>query len=92
MRCVPSRISTASVREQLAGQYRIESSTSQTSQSWLEETTFSRTADVGSKLPTPIRKIIGDLSDTDKVLVGLEIVPDLRAVTLRGVPISSAPS
>lgn len=25
------------------------------------------------KLPLPIRRIIGDLSDTDKVLVGLEI-------------------
>ena len=25
------------------------------------------------KLPPPIRKIIGDLSDTEKVLVGLEI-------------------
>jgi circadian clock protein KaiB len=27
------------------------------------------------KLPEPIRKIIGDLSNTDKVLVGLNIVP-----------------
>jgi len=27
------------------------------------------------KLPEPIRKIIGDLSDTDKVLVGLQIRP-----------------
>jgi len=28
------------------------------------------------RLPEPIRKIIGDLSDTDKVLVGLQIRPD----------------
>jgi circadian clock protein KaiB len=27
------------------------------------------------KLPAPIRKIIGDLSDTEKTLVGLEIRP-----------------
>jgi circadian clock protein KaiB len=27
------------------------------------------------KLPEPIRKIIGDLSDTEKVLVGLDILP-----------------
>jgi circadian clock protein KaiB len=27
------------------------------------------------KLPEPIRKIIGDLSNTEKVLVGLELVP-----------------
>ncbi len=27
------------------------------------------------KLPEPIRKIIGDLSDTDRVLVGLQIRP-----------------
>ena len=27
------------------------------------------------KLPEPIRKIIGDLSNTEKVLVGLELIP-----------------
>jgi circadian clock protein KaiB len=27
------------------------------------------------KVPEPIRKIIGDLSDKEKVLVGLNIVP-----------------
>jgi circadian clock protein KaiB len=27
------------------------------------------------KLPEPIRKIIGDLSNTEKVLVGLELLP-----------------
>lgn len=29
------------------------------------------------KLPEPIKKIIGDLSNTEKVLVGLQIVPHL---------------
>jgi circadian clock protein KaiB len=27
------------------------------------------------KLPTPIRRIIGDLANTEKVLVGLELMP-----------------
>jgi len=27
------------------------------------------------KLPVPVRKIIGDLSDTERVLVGLDLVP-----------------
>jgi circadian clock protein KaiB len=27
------------------------------------------------KLPVPVRKIIGDLSDTERVLVGLDILP-----------------
>lgn len=27
------------------------------------------------KLPEPVRKIIGDLSNTDRVLVGLELLP-----------------
>lgn len=27
------------------------------------------------KLPPPVRKIIGDLSDTERVLVGLDILP-----------------
>lgn len=29
------------------------------------------------KLPVPVRKIIGDLSDTEKVLVGLDIKPKI---------------
>jgi circadian clock protein KaiB len=28
------------------------------------------------KLPQPVRKIIGDLSDTKRVLVGLDLRPD----------------
>lgn len=27
------------------------------------------------KLPTPVRKIIGDLSDTQRVLIGLDLLP-----------------
>ena len=31
------------------------------------------------KLPEPMKKLIGDLSDTDRVLVGLQLVPEARA-------------
>jgi len=30
------------------------------------------------KLPQPVRKIIGDLSDTERVLVGLDLRPAIR--------------
>lgn len=32
------------------------------------------------QLPPPLRRIIGDLSDTDKVLIGLELVNSNRPV------------
>ncbi len=32
------------------------------------------------KLPEPMRKIIGDLSNTERVLVGLDLVPRLQSV------------
>ena len=38
------------------------------------------------KLPSPIRKIIGDLSNTERVLIGL----DLRAVTVPAEPAGGA--
>jgi circadian clock protein KaiB len=31
------------------------------------------------RLPTPLRKIIGDLSDAERVLVGLRVDPELAA-------------
>lgn len=30
------------------------------------------------KLPVPMRKIIGDLSDTERVLVGMDLLPDQK--------------
>lgn len=35
------------------------------------------------KLPEPIRKIIGDLSNTERVLVGLDLKPKVAAGTLK---------
>jgi len=31
------------------------------------------------KLPAPLRKMVGDLSDTDRVLMGLDLQPQTRA-------------
>lgn len=31
------------------------------------------------RLPTPLRRLIGDLSDEDRVMVGLDIVPKSRS-------------
>lgn len=31
------------------------------------------------KLPEPVRKVIGDLSDTERVLVGLDLIPAPKA-------------
>jgi circadian clock protein KaiB len=35
------------------------------------------------KLPVPVRKIIGDLSDTERVLVGLDLRPPPRARAIK---------
>ena len=37
------------------------------------------------KLPPPIRKIVGDLSDTDRLLVGLQLRPRRGAADVTGI-------
>jgi circadian clock protein KaiB len=37
------------------------------------------------RLPVPISKIIGDLSDTERVLVGLDVRPDIRVLQNRPI-------
>ena len=64
--------------EHLAGKYRIEII------DLLENPTLARGDQILAiptlvrKLPEPIKKIIGDLSDTEKVLVGLDLRPAHR--------------
>ena len=64
--------------EQLEGKYRIEII------DLLEHPQLSREHQILAiptlvrKLPVPVRKIIGDLSDTERVLVGLDIKPENR--------------
>ena len=61
--------------EHLAGRYRVEVI------DLLENPALARGDEIVAvptlvrKLPEPIRKIIGDLSDTDRVLVGLQVRP-----------------
>ena len=61
--------------EHLAGKYRIEVV------DLLKDPTLAKGDQILAlptlvrKLPTPIRKIIGDLSNTDRVLVGLDLRP-----------------
>jgi len=61
--------------EHLAGRYRVEVI------DLLKDPTLARDDEIVAlptlvrKLPEPIRKIIGDLSDTEKVLVGLQLRP-----------------
>lgn len=60
--------------EQLPGRYRIEII------DLIEHPELARADDIIAlptlvrKLPPPIRRIIGDLSDADKVIVGLEVI------------------
>ena len=62
--------------EYLPGRYRIEVI------DLLETPELARAAEIVAvptlvrRLPLPIRTIIGDLSDTDRVLVGLQLRPD----------------
>lgn len=62
--------------EHLAGRYRVEVI------DLLEDPRLARGDEIIAvptlvrKLPEPIRKIIGDLSDTERVLVGLQLRPE----------------
>lgn len=59
--------------EHLAGQYRIEVIDLLQQPQLAVEHQILALPTLVRKLPTPIRKIIGDLSDTERVLVGLDL-------------------
>jgi circadian clock protein KaiB len=61
--------------EHLTGQYRIEVIDLLTSPQLAEGDQILAIPTLVRKLPEPIKKIIGDLSNTDRVLVGLDIRP-----------------
>ena len=71
-----SRTSARVCDEHLPGRYRIEVI------DLLETPELARAAEIIAvptlvrRLPLPMRTIIGDLSDTDRVLVGLQLRPD----------------
>jgi circadian clock protein KaiB len=63
-------------KQHLAGRYRIEVIDLRLQPQLAARDQIVAVPTVMRKLPTPIRKIIGDLSNTERVLIGL----DLRAV------------
>jgi circadian clock protein KaiB len=61
--------------ERLAGQYRIEVIDLLENPQLAKGDQILAIPTLVRKLPEPMRKIIGDLSNTDRVLVGLDLVP-----------------
>ncbi|MGN6533087.1 MAG: circadian clock KaiB family protein [Ginsengibacter sp.] len=61
--------------EYLAGQYKIEIIDLLKTPQLAEGDQIFAVPTLVRKMPVPMRKIIGDLSDEEKVLVGLNIVP-----------------
>jgi circadian clock protein KaiB len=61
--------------ERLAGQYRIEVIDLLENPQLAKGDQILAIPTLVRKLPEPMRKIIGDLSNTERVLVGLDIVP-----------------
>jgi len=59
--------------EHLAGQYRIEVIDLLKNPTLAQDHQILAIPTLVRQLPTPIRKIIGDLSDTQRVLIGLDI-------------------
>lgn len=62
--------------EQLKGKYQIEVIDLLINPQLSREHQILAVPTLVRKLPVPVRKIIGDLSDTEKVLVGLDIQPE----------------
>ena len=60
--------------EHLAGRYRIEVVDLQKNPHLAEEDGILAVPTLVRRLPPPLRKIVGDLSDTEKTLVGLKLV------------------
>jgi len=67
--------------EHLAGHYRIEVVDLLENPRLAADDQILAVPTVVRKLPHPIRTIVGDLSDTDRVLVGLQLRPPRSAVT-----------
>ncbi len=67
--------------EYMPGQYRIEVVDLLENPRLAADDQILAVPTVVRKLPVPIRKIVGDLSDTDRLLVGLQVRPPGKAPT-----------
>ncbi len=65
----------AACEQHLAGRYHIEIVDLQENPRLAADDQILAVPTVVRKLPEPIRKIVGDLSDSDRVLVGLDLRP-----------------
>lgn len=63
--------------EELAGAYDLEIIDVQQHPAVAEDERILATPTLIKSLPLPLRRVIGDLSDKDKVLLGLELQPDI---------------
>jgi circadian clock protein KaiB len=61
--------------QHLAGRYRIEVVDVRNDEKKASQDRIVAVPTVVRRLPPPIRQVIGDLSRTDEVLVGLEVIP-----------------
>lgn len=66
--------------EHLAGEYRIEVIDLRKNPQLAKGDQIFALPTLVRKLPEPVRKIIGDLSDTERVLVGLDLRPRRKGV------------
>lgn len=64
--------------EYLNGRYELEVIDIYQQPSRAREDQILATPTLVKSLPLPLRKLIGDLSETDKILVGLDLVDDLK--------------
>ncbi len=63
-------------REELGGRYEIRVIDILERPQLAEDEKILATPALIKELPSPIRRVIGDLSDTEKVLLGLDVYPD----------------
>lgn len=64
--------------EELSGSYDLEIIDVQEHPALAEDERILATPTLIKSLPLPLRRVIGDLSDKDKVLLGLELRPELN--------------
>ena len=78
---LPSRISNDLCENELEGQYELEIIDVLENPQRAEEEKILATPTLIKQLPLPLRRVIGDLSDKEKVLLGLEVQASLPNAT-----------
>jgi len=67
--------------QELQGKYQLEVIDVLEQPQMAEDEKILATPTLIKQLPPPLRRVIGDLSDTGKVLLGLEVFPDTSTLT-----------